>query len=153
MATTAGKSEEAMEAGEETALTTKIDVERALKELSERRTQRAQMRKRNLDALHRSDEEHFAKKDSSMKKNTAFVKKLKTLSESQRDALIKDFHGLNLTKSDFVLNVAVTMCSIICATLLQIYRRSCSKYRRGENKDARRVVRCRALLAMPPNIR
>jgi regulator of nonsense transcripts 2 len=46
----------------------------------------------------RPTEDFFAKKDSSMKKNSAFVKKLKTISESQRDQIMKDFTTLNLTK-------------------------------------------------------
>lgn len=43
-------------------------------------------------------EEYFARLDSSLKKNTAFVKKLKQFTASQLDALLKDMASLNLTK-------------------------------------------------------
>ena len=44
------------------------------------------------------DDSFFYKLDSSLKKNTAFVKKVRNITEAQRDALSKDFSSLNLTK-------------------------------------------------------
>lgn len=46
----------------------------------------------------RPSESYFTKLDSSLKKNTAFVKKLKQFTASQLDALMKDMATLNLTK-------------------------------------------------------
>ncbi|PAA94156.1 hypothetical protein BOX15_Mlig018107g5 [Macrostomum lignano] len=40
----------------------------------------------------------FAKNDSSLKRNTAFVKKLKNYTESQRDAIMRELPALNLSK-------------------------------------------------------
>ncbi|XP_060600449.1 regulator of nonsense transcripts 2-like, partial [Ruditapes philippinarum] len=61
--------------------------------------EKMQQREKNLNAEENRPEEHFfSKLDSSLKKNTAFVKKLKFLTESQKDSLTKEFNGLNLTK-------------------------------------------------------
>ncbi|KAL5278294.1 UPF2 family protein [Megaselia abdita] len=43
-------------------------------------------------------EDYFSKLDSSLKKNTNFVKKLKQFTSAQLDALIKDANSLNLNK-------------------------------------------------------
>ncbi|XP_061195542.1 regulator of nonsense transcripts 2-like [Saccostrea echinata] len=57
------------------------------------------LREQNQEAAeNRPDESFFSRLDSSLKKNTAFVKKLKNLTESQKDSLTKDFKGLNLNK-------------------------------------------------------
>ena len=45
-----------------------------------------------------SDESFFVKLDSSIKKNSAFVKKLKNITETQREQIFKDMNSLNLTK-------------------------------------------------------
>jgi regulator of nonsense transcripts 2 len=44
------------------------------------------------------DDSFFFKLDSSLKKNTAFVKKLKQFTAAQLDTLIKDMSTLNLSK-------------------------------------------------------
>nr|CAD7260854.1 unnamed protein product [Timema shepardi] len=49
-------------------------------------------------AASRPDESYFTKLDSSLKKNTAFVRKLKMFTASQLDSLLKDMSTLNLTK-------------------------------------------------------
>uniref|UniRef100_A0A8C1V7D6 Regulator of nonsense transcripts 2 n=1 Tax=Cyprinus carpio TaxID=7962 RepID=A0A8C1V7D6_CYPCA len=46
----------------------------------------------------RPEEAFFSRLDSSLKKNTAFVKKLRTLTEQQRGSLSQDFDSLNLSK-------------------------------------------------------
>lgn len=46
----------------------------------------------------RPEEGFFGRLDSSLKKNTAFVKKLRTLTEQQRDSVSSDFNSLNLSK-------------------------------------------------------
>jgi regulator of nonsense transcripts 2 len=52
----------------------------------------------NLNCQRPSSDEYFFKLDSSLKKNTAFVKKLKQFTASQLDILLKDMKCLNLTK-------------------------------------------------------
>ncbi|KAL5014942.1 hypothetical protein ScPMuIL_009212 [Solemya velum] len=65
----------------------------------ERLETKKELRDTNIIAIeNRPDESFFGKLDSSLKRNTAFVKKLRTLSESQKESLMKDFTGLNLTK-------------------------------------------------------
>ncbi|XP_078309820.1 regulator of nonsense transcripts 2-like isoform X4 [Crassostrea virginica] len=57
------------------------------------------LREQNQEAAeNRPDESFFSRLDSNLKKNTAFVKKLKNLTESQKESLTKDFNGLNLNK-------------------------------------------------------
>lgn len=68
-------------------------------ETNQRNEQKLELRKKNMNAEEfRPEERFFSKLDSSLKKNTAFVKKLKLLCESQKDSIIKDFNSLNLTK-------------------------------------------------------
>lgn len=65
----------------------------------ERIKSRLELREKNLRAPQgRPDESFFKQLDSSMKKNTAFVKKLKAVTEVQRDALVTEFNVLNLNK-------------------------------------------------------
>lgn len=66
-------------------------------DLEQRLKIRAELRQQNLSCV-RPPESHFSKLDSGLKKNTAFVKKLKTFSAGQVDALLKDINNLNLTK-------------------------------------------------------
>lgn len=51
----------------------------------------------NADSL-RLDENYLKKLDSSIKKVTSFIKRLKTLTENQKDTLSKEMLQLNLTK-------------------------------------------------------
>ena len=46
----------------------------------------------------RLDDNYLKKLDSSIKKVTSFIKRLKTMTENQKDALAKDIAQLNLTK-------------------------------------------------------
>lgn len=46
----------------------------------------------------RPHDDYFTRLDSSLKKNTAFVKKLKQFTASQLESLLKDMTSLNLTK-------------------------------------------------------
>uniref|UniRef100_A0A673VXS2 Regulator of nonsense transcripts 2 n=1 Tax=Salmo trutta TaxID=8032 RepID=A0A673VXS2_SALTR len=65
----------------------------------ERHQCRKELRIRNQNAHEgRPEETFFSRLDSSLKKNTAFVKKLRTLTEQQREALSNDFGSLNLSK-------------------------------------------------------
>ncbi|XP_041980238.1 regulator of nonsense transcripts 2 [Aricia agestis] len=58
---------------------------------------KTELRNQNLNCV-RPPDNHFSKLDSGLKKNTTFVKKLKTFSATQVDALLKDLSALNLTK-------------------------------------------------------
>ncbi|XP_078596473.1 regulator of nonsense transcripts 2-like isoform X2 [Branchiostoma floridae x Branchiostoma japonicum] len=95
-------------------------------EAEERIRAKNELRTTNLHAGdNRPEEGFFSKLDSSLKKNTAFVKKLKTITEQQRESLTKEFNSLNLTKyigeavNSFVeaklkmsdVNCAVHLCS------------------------------------------
>ncbi|XP_060521085.1 regulator of nonsense transcripts 2 isoform X2 [Cylas formicarius] len=81
-------------------------------------------------AATRPNDSHFTKLDSSLKKNTAFVKKIKNFSSSQVEIYLKDMTGLNLSKyiseiaaaivdSKLKMNdvpAAVRMCSVLHQT-------------------------------------
>uniref|UniRef100_A0A8C4Z512 MIF4G domain-containing protein n=1 Tax=Gadus morhua TaxID=8049 RepID=A0A8C4Z512_GADMO len=65
----------------------------------ERHHSRKELRSKNQNIQEgRPEEAFFSRLDSSLKKNTAFVKKLRTLTEQQRDSLSTDFGALNLSK-------------------------------------------------------
>ncbi|ELW64977.1 Regulator of nonsense transcripts 2 [Tupaia chinensis] len=111
----------------------------------ERHQLRKELRSKNQNAPdNRPEENFFSRLDSSLKKNTAFVKKLKTITEQQRDSLSHDFNGLNLSKyiaeavasiveaklkiSD--VNCAVHLCSLFhqryadfASSLLQVWKK------------------------------
>uniref|UniRef100_A0A9L0RIE0 UPF2 regulator of nonsense mediated mRNA decay n=1 Tax=Equus caballus TaxID=9796 RepID=A0A9L0RIE0_HORSE len=79
----------------------------------ERHQLRKELRSKNQNAPDsRPEENFFSRLDSSLKKNTAFVKKLKTITEQQRDSLSHDFNGLNLSKY-----IAEAVASIVEAKL------------------------------------
>ena len=46
----------------------------------------------------RPEDSYFSKLDSNIKKNTAFVRKLKNFTEVQKEGILKDMNALNLTK-------------------------------------------------------
>ena len=75
-------------------------IETYLAEARARQEWKESLRGKNVEAeSNRSDDDRqFFKLDSSLKKNTAFIKKCKTFSESQKTALTKEMSGLNLTK-------------------------------------------------------
>ncbi|XP_035281557.1 regulator of nonsense transcripts 2 isoform X2 [Anguilla anguilla] len=79
----------------------------------ERHQSRKELRVRNQNAQEgRPEEAFFSRLDSSLKKNTAFVKKLRTLTEQQREALSSDFASLNLSKY-----IAEAVASVVEAKL------------------------------------
>ncbi|KAK7464560.1 hypothetical protein BaRGS_00037895 [Batillaria attramentaria] len=91
-----------------------------------------ELRETNLEAAeHRPDDSFFSKLDSSLKKNTAFVKKLRLLTESQKDSLAKDFNGLNLSKyveeaatalAEAKLKMSDVQCAVyLCSLIHQRY--------------------------------
>ncbi|XP_051976822.1 LOW QUALITY PROTEIN: regulator of nonsense transcripts 2-like [Xyrauchen texanus] len=93
--------EEAKRQKEEEAaqLKEKEEAEQLHQEAWERHHGRKELRVKNQHAQEtRPEEAFFSRLDSSLKKNTAFVKKLRTLTEQQRSSLSQDFDSLNLSK-------------------------------------------------------
>ncbi|XP_042191216.1 regulator of nonsense transcripts 2 isoform X2 [Callorhinchus milii] len=79
----------------------------------ERHQARVELRSKNQGAHEgRPEESFFTRLDSSLKKNTAFVKKLRTITEQQRDSLSSDFNSLNLSKY-----IAEAVASVVEAKL------------------------------------
>ncbi|XP_018649265.1 hypothetical protein Smp_156450.1 [Schistosoma mansoni] len=68
-------------------------------ETSERLSLRTTLLEQNLAIAGKwPDDAFFVKKDSTLKKNTAFVKKVRNFLDSQKDALLSEFESLNLSK-------------------------------------------------------
>jgi regulator of nonsense transcripts 2 len=86
-------------------------AEDAAAEVEQRTREKFQLRQTNLKSKGNPLQEE-RKLDASIKKNNAFVKKLRTMGESQRDALSRDFAGLNLTKYLQEAASAVAECRI-----------------------------------------
>ncbi|KAG7206291.1 hypothetical protein KM043_003667 [Ampulex compressa] len=77
-----------------------------IKETEQRLTMKEEIRASNLNPT-RPPDTYFSKLDSSLKRNTTFVKKLKNFSVTQLDAVLKDMTHLNLTK--YVSEVATAL--------------------------------------------
>ncbi|XP_048010814.1 regulator of nonsense transcripts 2 [Chanodichthys erythropterus] len=93
--------EEAKRQKEEEAaqLKEKEEADQLQQEAWERHHGRKELRAKNQHVQEtRPEEAFFSRLDSSLKKNTAFVKKLRTLTEQQRSSLSQDFDSLNLSK-------------------------------------------------------
>lgn len=75
----------------------KLELDTYITDLKSKIEVKTRMRNENLNCI-RPGEEYFFKLDSSLKKNTAFVKKIKQFTASQLDPLLKDMSSLNLTK-------------------------------------------------------
>lgn len=73
------------------------ELDSYIAELKGKIEQKIKLRNENLNCT-RPGEEYFFKLDSSLKKNTTFVKKLKQFTTAQLDSLLKDMSTLNLTK-------------------------------------------------------
>ena len=70
-----------------------------INEKTERLNMKLALRAKNQDLADRNlDDFQMSKLDSSIKKVTAFMKRLKTLTESQKDTLSKEMGQLNLSK-------------------------------------------------------
>ncbi|XP_074649802.1 regulator of nonsense transcripts 2-like [Tubulanus polymorphus] len=104
-----------------------------IKDVEEKIKLKAELRAKNSNAAeNRPDSESFfGKLDSSLKKNRAFVKKVHSLSEAQRETLVNDFNALNLTKyigevasaiTEAKLKMTDVGCAVyICSLLHQRY--------------------------------
>jgi regulator of nonsense transcripts 2 len=109
----------------------KNELETFIKERNERTKQKLQLRDINKSSdLHQSDQ-NLGRLDSSIKKVTSFIKKLKTLTESQYETLSKELVQLNLSKylsevaAAFVevkLKMNDIQCALkLCSTVHQLY--------------------------------
>lgn len=87
----------ANEDAEEIACNERLEVDNFVADLKAKISAKSQLRNSNLKRVLPS-EDHFARLDSSLKKNTTFVKKLKQFTAAQLDPLTKDMNGLNLSK-------------------------------------------------------
>lgn len=75
------------------------EVKVYMKEMEERFKIKHELRTANQGAAQtRPGDSHFSKLDSSLKKNTAYVKKIRNFSAAQIDAYLKDMASLNLSK-------------------------------------------------------
>lgn len=77
--------------------TERAELQKHVDELNEKIKYKLELREKNLNRQLPS-ESYFTKLDSSLKKNTAFVKKLKQFTAAQLESLLKDMSTLNLTK-------------------------------------------------------
>ena len=75
-------------------------------------------------------EENSAKLDSSLKKNSGFVKKLKTMTEAQKDGIFKEILGLNLTKYVGECAAAIVEAKIKMADLAMAKEVCCMLHQR-----------------------
>lgn len=103
-----------------------------VQEVEERLTFKLQIRSTNQNVQNsRPSESYFSKLDSSLKKNTTFVKKIKNFSSSQLDSYLKDMSGLNLSKYISEIAAAIVEAKLkmndvaavvkLCSTLHQTY--------------------------------
>uniref|UniRef100_A0A1B0D7C7 MIF4G domain-containing protein n=1 Tax=Phlebotomus papatasi TaxID=29031 RepID=A0A1B0D7C7_PHLPP len=106
------------------------DVKAYIAEVQNRIAAKTALRTENTGSI-RPSEEFFFKLDSNVKKNTAFVKKLKQFTAAQLESLSKDMSGLNLTKyiSEICAAIVeaklkttdVTAMVTLCSKLHQLY--------------------------------
>lgn len=103
-----------------------------IQEVEEKLSFKKELRSSNQQAAStRPSETDFSKLDSSLKKNTAFVKKIKNFSSAHVDSYIKDMCGLNLSKYISEISAAivesklkmtdVTAAVKLCSILHQTY--------------------------------
>ncbi|XP_050312135.1 regulator of nonsense transcripts 2 isoform X2 [Anthonomus grandis grandis] len=108
------------------------EIKSYVKDAEERLKSKQELRTTNQNApQNRPSESHFSKLDSSLKKNTAFVKKIKNFSSAQVDSYIKDMAGLNLSKYISEVAAALVECKLkmtdvpvavkLCSILHQTY--------------------------------
>lgn len=103
-----------------------------INEAEERLQYRAEERKANLkENIKYPNDAFFAKLDSSIKKNSAFVKKLRNLTESQRDSILKELTSINLKKyisevASSIVDAKIKMSDVnlalkVCSQLHRMY--------------------------------
>ncbi|RWS23092.1 regulator of nonsense transcripts 2-like protein, partial [Leptotrombidium deliense] len=110
----------------------KAQLEAYRKDFEERLQTKSDQRKANdKESIKYPEDSFFVKLDSSVKKNSAFVKKLKNMTEAQKDSILKDMNSLNLSKyisevASAVVEAKLKMSDIpmaikICSLLHQRY--------------------------------
>ena len=102
-----------------------------IEELKKYQSWKENERKINSNIEVRPTEDDLRKLDSNMKKNTAFVRKIKTYTDSQKTAIVKDISSLNLNKYIGEIATAITEAKLkmsdvqslleICSVLHQKY--------------------------------
>uniref|UniRef100_A0A915KL95 MIF4G domain-containing protein n=1 Tax=Romanomermis culicivorax TaxID=13658 RepID=A0A915KL95_ROMCU len=80
-----------------TSEVTENEIRDYITNLKKKMEMRLNLRQANL-SVDRPDESMLRKLDSNLKKNTAFVKKVKLFTDSQKVAILKEFQSLNLSK-------------------------------------------------------
>lgn len=88
-----GESDVTSAAADEEATREREELDTYVSELKAKIELKMKLRNENLTCV-RPGEDYFFKLDSSLKKNTAFVKKLKQFTAAQLDALLKDMYIL-----------------------------------------------------------
>lgn len=86
-----GETSDAVEAEE------RAELQQFINELKEKIDNKQQLRERNAN-FELPGDEYFARLDSNLKKNTAFVKKLKLFTATQLETLLRELSALNLSK-------------------------------------------------------
>lgn len=98
------------------------DLQTYIEECRQRISSKNEMRRSNQSRTI-PPEEYFFKLDSSLKKNTTFVKKLRQFTATQLEGLLKDLSGLNLTKyvseiSQALVEAKIKMTDVMPAVVL-----------------------------------
>lgn len=115
---------------EPTDIDEKSEVQQYIEEMRVKIQQKEHLRYENTTVKY-PQEEYFTKLDSTLKKNTAFVKKVRQFTASQLDTLLNDLSGLNLTKYISEISFALSETKIklsdipaavtLCTKIHQIY--------------------------------
>ncbi|XP_055375387.1 regulator of nonsense transcripts 2 [Condylostylus longicornis] len=100
------KAEESLENEKEIEKKEIEEIENFIKDLETKIQFKENLRSENIKCVLPS-ENSFSRLDSSLKKNTAFVKKLKQFTALQLDGLLKDMAGLNLSK--YISEICVSL--------------------------------------------
>lgn len=94
----------------------RAELQKYVDELTERIRQKQELRDKNTNRQV-PDDSFFFKLDSSLKKNTAFVKKLKQFTAAQLESLLKDMSGLNLSK--YISEVSQAIVEVLTSVTLK----------------------------------
>lgn len=97
-------------------------------ELEERNERRLDARSKNINPK-RPEESYFSTLDSNLKKNTAFVRKVKNFSASQLDGMLHDLTVLNLSKYVSEIAAAITEAKLKLADVLPACELCCAIHR------------------------
>ncbi|CAL8086813.1 unnamed protein product [Calicophoron daubneyi] len=99
--------------GDQQLLDEQKQVKDFVNEAGERLVLRSTLLTQNLAVVGKwPDETFFAKKDSTLKKNTAFVKKVRNFLDSQKEVLLAEFEALNLSKYVEEVSTAIVEAKI-----------------------------------------